>query len=698
MSNIDKDVSVVVVHANQKPAKPRESLRTVEEMYRKFPENEIMPLAKDTGYVELAERVVRDKDGLYAHPLFLFASKHDPAIGIETISKLTHLFLENRKEIYPMDILSISAGMDGDKISVIALVRVYKNKPSFRELYKFIGEEKPKTEMVDNRGPRLVIPEGAYHEITEREYREHERRLQEQKKIIAQSDADIPFLNRLDHYEPEKLSKIDDRLERVYDLRSADMQVRTKSSYGDFIRIFSEAMDYITKNEKDNYYSVLRDEVRRAGEPKERDVLELLNSADDADKSQKKKFFIMINSYVRSTFVDNKRLPLEDVPVLLKRIDKALFKFYVLQDLIDDALITDIKITNPWTIRVRIKGKAALSNITFIDEYDYKRFIQGIAVMNNIDLRIPKQTFSNDIDEHYKMRITLTSPSLNSNRFPSLHIRKLPKDKMMADELIKAGMMNEVIRDYICERGRKHSFMIVGPPGSGKSSLLNWIIEDAYESSAEILVIQDFDEIFAYRNGVMIEQVVSNPPKGEEPVTLEKLGEYALISGCNVFIIGETRGAEICHAIKLANSGCRTALTMHTQSASETIDNMIWRLHQGMPDISDEHAKRMLTCFDTIIYIDGFKIREIIEINGYDSNKNDMNYRPAYFDPEWNRTGIFAKEKDNSGLTDIQVPNELAGPLQKAIQSIYVDQGNGVIDKSKVNQFSEMLKSLVSNI
>ena len=111
MSNIDKDVSVVVVHANQKPAKPRESLRTVEEMYRKFPENEIMPLAKDTGYVELAERVVRDKDGLYAHPLFLFASKHDPAIGIETISKLTHLFLESKKKTYPMDILSISAGI-----------------------------------------------------------------------------------------------------------------------------------------------------------------------------------------------------------------------------------------------------------------------------------------------------------------------------------------------------------------------------------------------------------------------------------------------------------------------------------------------------------------------------------------------------------------------------------------------------------
>ena len=133
---------------------------------------------------------------------------------------------------------------------------------------------------------------------------------------------------------------------------------------------------------------------------------------------------------------------------------------------------------------------------------------------------------------------------------------------------------------------------------------------------------------------------------------------------------------------------------MHTQSASETIDNMIWRLHQGMPDISDEHAKRMLTCFDTIIYIDGFRIREIIEVMGYDSIKKDMIYRPAYLDPQWNRTGLFAKENDDSGLTGIRVPNELAEPLRKVIQSLYVDQEDSVIDKTKMNRLTEMLKTL----
>ena len=56
-----------------------------------------------------------------------------------------------------------------------------------------------------------------------------------------------------------------------------------------------------------------------------------------------------INNAVQRTSILNRVFepPSFSTDVLLKRIDKALFKFYVLQELIDDALITDIKITQP---------------------------------------------------------------------------------------------------------------------------------------------------------------------------------------------------------------------------------------------------------------------------------------------------------------------------------------------------------------
>lgn len=651
-----RTVEVVKFIADKKGTqqkRARNRLNQVEAMYRKFPDGEILPYAKETSFVELAENVCKDPDGAYAHDFYLFQSWNDPSIGIDKLAKRALALLEQKKNekkdgnnLYPMDILSVSAGMDGDKACVIGLIRVYLNKPSFQELHEHIGATK---EDVSDRvmiGSRRAIPPGAYHEITEEERARHERALQIQNEIIENSDGEMPFLNQLDYFEPDRLYEVDPRQELTYDLRTEDMQLKTKSNYEDFINVFTEAMRYITANEKDGYYGVLRDEMQREDGHTRKSVLEFLNSADDSDKSRKKSFFTMVNSYIKSTFVDNGLLPKEDVPAILKRIDKALFQFYVLQDIIDDPLITDIKITDPWTIRVRAEGKAYRSNIAFIDREDMVRFIQGLAVMNNIDLRIPKQTFSCDVDENYKLRIALTSPMITSTGYPIMHVRKTPKVKMLADDLIEAGMMTPVIRDYIINRGKEHSFMVVGPPGSGKSRFLNWILEDAYESSAEILVIQDFDELSAYRSGVMFEQVMANPPAGQEPVTLEKLGEQALVSGCNVFIIGETRGAEICHAIKLANAGCRTAMTMHTQSSSETINNMIMRLRQGIPNIEKEQAMKMLACFDTIVYIDGFKVREILEVNGYNDEKGDMDYRPAYIAPGWERTGAFAVKKD----------------------------------------------------
>ena len=70
-------------------------------------------------------------------------------------------------------------------------------------------------------------------------------------------------------------------------------------------------------------------------------------------------------------------------------------------------------------------------------------FIQGIAVANNIDLGVPSQTFTDEQDENYILRFSLTSPYTTSTGFPIIHIRKIPRKKPMSEDLIKAGMFDE---------------------------------------------------------------------------------------------------------------------------------------------------------------------------------------------------------------------------------------------------------------
>lgn len=216
----------------------------------------------------------------------------------------------------------------------------------------------------------------------------------------------------------------------------------------------------------------------------------------------------------------------------------------------------------------------------------------------------------------------------------------------MSEDLIKAGMMDEKIRDYLIDCGKySQGVVFAGPPGSGKTTALNWFIEDAYESSAEILIIQENDELFAYRRGVMIEHVVLNPRPGERVCSLEQLGQMALVAGANVFVIGEAKGAEICSAITLSNSGCRTAITIHSQSSTDTIDKMVDLALRGSNNITYDQAKRMIKSFQTIVYMENFKIQEISEIVGYDEEKKDMVYRPIYIRPGRKPSGIFVKKE-----------------------------------------------------
>ena len=45
---------------------------------------------------------------------------------------------------------------------------------------------------------------------------------------------------------------------------------------------------------------------------------------------------------------------------------------------------------------------------------------------------------------------------------------------------------------------------------------------------------------------------------------------------------------------------------------------------------SYEQAKRMMKSFQTIVFLQDFKVQEISEIVGYDEEKKDMIYKPIY--------------------------------------------------------------------
>ena len=587
-------------------------LPKIEAKYRSETNMEILPYAKDTSYRELATRIIPDKDATFetpiVHALYVLKTIHVVRMGLQALLAKINEYLELRKKDYPMDILSISGGRGKNSLYSIIFIRPYTDKmPNFYTLYDFLGESTETKEEVIDTSKRLNFETIEEIEYTPEEIKTHESEVEAQQKLLEEATEEMPFLNALKKYTPIELPKYDMRQPLMYMLGEKEKRMPTVLKYSEFMRIFSDVMIYMTGIEGDTYYNVLR------------------------GTSKKANYMDMVKDYLINTYVlDKKALPAEDVPVMLKKIETALFEMYIVQDLIDDPQITDIKIIEPHSIRVRIHGKAYLSDVSFINDDDYIRFVNALIIRNNIDTSAPEQTFTDESDDSNILRFTITMPYISSNGYPILHIRKVPKEKLMSEDLIRAGMFDERIRDYLLDCGQNSTGVVfAGPPGSGKTVCLNWFLEDAYEDSAEILVIQENDELFANRKGVVFQHVVTNPVDNERMCTLEDLGQLALVAGANVFVIGEAKGGEICSAITLANSGCRTAMTMHSRSSTETIDKMADLAMRGYAS-SYEQAKRMMKSFQTIVYLEEFKIQEISEIIGYDEKKKDMVYRPIY--------------------------------------------------------------------
>lgn len=418
----------------------------------------------------------------------------------------------------------------------------------------------------------------------------------------ALASYDMPLLNRGHPYEPSGIRTAEDDKDIAFDAESK-LNKRTHLSKERFSQIYKDTMRFFTEQER-----FLHKQYMTGQKPKE-------------------DFYRDLATYLKRNYIEMSNQ--NDFNVMMTRINLAMFGYDVVSPLIDHPETTDIKICGPYDIRVRVKGKAYKSNAVFMDESDLYRFVDGLALKNHVDVAsYPIVSFTDSHDENYLLRFTISNPFINAVSYPYLHIRKIPKVKPDFNALIKAGMLNEDIKLYLIDRAKEsRAIVFAGPPGSGKTTALNAFIE-YIPKTRESLVIQENDELYTNQSGFMFKHV-SHGFSGEPVCTLEDLGKMALVEGCNEFIIGEVKGAEMRYAMTLLNAGGYAALTTHSTNAYETLDRLSDLVKYGS-SYTFEEARRMLKVIDTIVYMEGYQIREILEVDGYDDKRKQYRYINIY--------------------------------------------------------------------
>ncbi len=333
-------------------------------------------------------------------------------------------------------------------------------------------------------------------------------------------------------------------------------------------------------------------------------------------------------------FFLNKRIIKEDVEELTKKFMQYIEGYYVLEELINDESISDIKVISPKNVRIKRYGKRYSSDVEFADEVDFKRFINTVAMKNRVNLSKinAKQSFT-DItsNDKFRLRFNISTELLNTNQLPFLQIRKIPKIKYTKERLMELGLWTKEEMNYLIDKVNNGQVVIfTGKGASGKTTVMNTLLDEiSHEKSG--LVIQENDELFSYTHPELIFQhVVTNNGEGKVEYQLKDLAINGLLIDLDHFIISEIKGGEAIYFLIAANTGHKVMASGHGNSSKEAmykiIDYMTWESRY-----SQKELMKMFKYMDTTIcFMKDFKVEEISSISGYDEDKQEFIYKDIF--------------------------------------------------------------------
>ena len=313
---------------------------------------------------------------------------------------------------------------------------------------------------------------------------------------------------------------------------------------------------------------------------------------------------------------------------LLQDFEQYIFGYSRLSVLIDDRTVSDIRVVSYDNIRIKRRGQRMAADVVFASPKEYRQFIDYIATRNQVNisnLNAIQRFTDNESHPDFILRFTVSMPLVNTYSEPYLCIRKVPKTFPQMKELIDQEMLDRDTAELLIRRFRQGSTLICGGNSSGKTTLLN-ALKETLPNDVAVLVAQQADELTTRFHPDMM-FLHSLPGTGEQQVKydLEHISIAGLTMDVDFFIIGEVKGAEALYLLNAAYTGQLCAATIHAPSADRAPDKLVDYAMYASRYSRDELMK-MMDCFQTLIFVEHFRVKEIFECKGWDSERRSLIY------------------------------------------------------------------------
>jgi len=325
-----------------------------------------------------------------------------------------------------------------------------------------------------------------------------------------------------------------------------------------------------------------------------------------------------------------------DVPdrnTLIKKVIDYLFGYYLLQDLIEDEDISDIKVLAYDNVQIKVKGKRVPSSIKFNSRESYTIFFNYLVIKlgGTLDKRNAVQLLSDKTQKKFYLRITLSSDFVNSNDDPYIVIRKIPKEKLSLEVLMgKYNMMDKNVYDYLNKAAWAGlNVLMCGKGGSGKTTLINAMLDKVPFSTAG-LVIQEIEELHSKHPNMMFQKVKYKTGESDIEYSLSRLSRLAMTEDIDMIVIGEIKGKEAMDLFKVIGTGHIGWASVHTNSSKEAPDKLVDYMEEAGTNLERPALLKMLSAIDVIVFMKDFRVMEVTEVSGFSEYTKELTFNPVF--------------------------------------------------------------------
>ncbi len=288
--------------------------------------------------------------------------------------------------------------------------------------------------------------------------------------------------------------------------------------------------------------------------------------------------------------------------------------------LMRDPSISEVMVNAPDEVFFEREGILYLSDVRFRDYGHISRVIERIVAP--IGRRVDEASPMVDARLPDGSRVNIIIPPV-SPKSPTITVRKFRADKLMMDDIVKAGTVTAEMVEFLkaCVH-QKLNILISGGTGTGKTTFLNALSAFIPESE-RIVTIEDPVEMKLQQPHVVTLEARPSNIDGKGEISQRDLLRNTLRMRPDRIIIGEVRGPEAFDMLNAMNTGHEGSLsTVHANSPRDAlarIENMVLMASLDLPDraIREQISSALHVIIQLARHTDGVRrVTHITECTG----------------------------------------------------------------------------------